>query len=68
LFCGIATRFERKQGFFGDDSALNGYKIAGCTQFLRSVGGRWHKVAVTEDGTIPLTARLDVDIKGVQEN
>lgn len=50
LYCGIRARYERKQGLFGDDAALNGYRIAGCIDYLKTVGGRWHLVGKKENG------------------
>lgn len=44
LFCGGEARFEGKQGYFGDDSALNGIRIGKCDQFIKTLTGSWELV------------------------
>lgn len=65
LFCSSKVRWEDKQGYFADDSALNGLALGVCRDYIRQLSGTWNYVASVNDGTIPFSYPLNLTVMGI---
>lgn len=68
LYNAVSVRNEKKQGLFGDDSAMNGFKIGKAHNIIKILGGRWSLAAKGVDKDNYLTASLNTTYHGIAPN